>query len=39
MNRIFVYIQVWELQQQPSLPEKYEQQELEIVQLWKKDAS
>jgi glycosyltransferase involved in cell wall biosynthesis len=37
INRILVYIQVWELQQVPSLPEKYEQTELEIVQLWKQE--
>ncbi len=36
INRILVYIQVWENQQQPSLKEKYEQKEMEIAQLWKK---
>jgi hypothetical protein len=35
INRVLVYIQVWELQQQPQLPEKYEQQEREIMQQWK----
>ncbi len=35
-NRIIVYIQVWELQQQPSLSEKYAKIENEIAQSWKK---
>lgn len=37
LNRILVYVQVWELQQKPPLAEKYQQKELEIVQLWKKE--
>jgi (heptosyl)LPS beta-1,4-glucosyltransferase len=37
INRILVYIQVWELQQKPSLEEKYQQKELEIAHLWKKE--
>lgn len=35
-NRVLVYIQVWELQQDPSIADKYQQKELEIVDLWKK---
>lgn len=36
MNRYLVYVQLWELQQQPSLPEKYHQKELEYMKMWKK---
>ncbi len=36
MNRMLVYMQVWELQQKPSLPEKYQQYERSIVELWKR---
>lgn len=36
INRILVYIQVWELQQVPSIPEKYKTKEAEIQELWKK---
>ena len=36
-NKVFIYIQVWELQQIPQLPEQYQQKELEIADLWKKD--
>lgn len=36
INRILVYIQVWELQQHPSLTAKYEEQELAISSAWKK---
>jgi len=35
INRMFVYIQVWELQQKPPVAEKYHQKEREIAQLWK----
>ncbi len=35
INRILVYIQVWELQQKPSLAEKYQRVELEINNQWK----
>lgn len=35
MNRVFVYIQVWELQQKPPIQEVYHQKEREIAQLWK----
>lgn len=34
INRIFVYIQVWELQQQPSLNQKYQQAENKISKSW-----
>ena len=36
MNRFLVYVQLWELQQQPSLAEKYHQKELEYMRMWKK---
>ena len=35
INRMLVYIQVWERQQQPSLPEKYHAEEKRLVELWK----
>lgn len=35
MNRVIVYIQVWELQQKPSLPQTYQAHETEVAQLWK----
>lgn len=34
MNRVMVYIQVWELQQKPPLPERYQEVETEIAKLW-----
>ncbi len=34
INKVLIYIQVWELQQQPSLAEQYRQHELEITKLW-----
>ncbi len=37
LNRVLVYIQLWELQQNPSLDDKYLQQEKELLQLWKKE--
>ncbi len=36
MNRMLVYMQVWELQQKPSLPDKYHQYERSLVELWKR---
>jgi glycosyltransferase involved in cell wall biosynthesis len=36
INRVLVYIQVWELQQKPSISEKYQAREAEIRTLWKK---
>lgn len=35
INRILVYIQVWELEQKPSISEKYETKEAQIKDLWK----
>jgi len=34
MNRMLVYIQVWEKQQKPSLKDRYQQYEKSIVKLW-----
>ncbi len=39
INRVLVYIQVWELQQRPSLSEKYEEAERGLLEDWKKKAS
>lgn len=36
MNRYLVYVQVWELQQQPSIAEKYHTKEFEYMKMWKK---
>lgn len=36
MNRVMVYIQVWELQQKPTLPERYEKIERDLVGEWTK---
>ena len=36
-NRGLVYIQIWELQQQPSLTQRYQAQEDEIANLWKRE--
>ncbi len=35
-NRVIVYIQVWELQQKPTLPQRYSSIESEIAESWKK---
>lgn len=35
MNRFFVYERLWELQQRPSLEEKYDRYEKEIMKMWK----
>lgn len=37
INRFFVYERLWELQQKPSLDEKYMQIEKEIARLWKEE--
>lgn len=37
MNRMMVYIQVWELQQKPDLPERYQHQEKTIQTLWRNE--
>ncbi len=36
MNRILVYIQVWELQQKPGLTQKYDELERDVLQEWEK---
>jgi glycosyltransferase involved in cell wall biosynthesis len=38
MNRVLVYMQVWEKQQKPTLPERYQQYEKAIHTLWKQDS-
>lgn len=38
MNRMMVYIQVWELQQKPSLKSKYDKKEQEIKNLWQREG-
>ncbi len=35
MNRMFVYIQIWEMQQKPSLESRYKKFEQDIVKQWK----
>lgn len=35
INRVMVYIQVWELTQVPSIEERYQQKEVEIANQWK----
>lgn len=37
INKTLIYIQVWEKQQKPTLPEKYRQQELKITRLWQEE--
>lgn len=36
VNRFFVYERLWELQQKPSLDEKYDRYEKEVLKMWKK---
>lgn len=36
VNKVLIYIQIWELQQKPSISDRYNQQELEIQEEWKK---
>ncbi|AKM81442.1 MAG: Glycosyl transferase family 2 [Candidatus Pacebacteria bacterium GW2011_GWF2_38_9] len=38
INRMIVYIQVWELQQKPSIKNNYEKEEEEIKNLWRKEG-
>ncbi len=38
INRMIVYIQVWELQQKPTLKNKYEKTEQEIKNLWQREG-
>lgn len=37
INRVLVYIQVWELQQKPSLEDKYQRQEEDVNKLWSEE--
>ncbi|HNV45323.1 glycosyltransferase family 2 protein [Candidatus Woesebacteria bacterium] len=39
INRMLVYIQVWELQQKPSLADRYHKQEMQIKKLWKTEGA
>ena len=38
INKMLVYMQVWELQQKTSIPESYEKIEQELAELWKKES-
>ena len=38
INRMIVYIQVWELQQKPSIEDRYQKEEKKIKELWKKEG-
>lgn len=38
INRMLVYMQVWELQQKPLAPEQYKQMESEIKKMWDADS-
>ena len=35
INRVLVYVQLWEMQQKPSVSEKYHDKELDVARLWK----
>lgn len=37
INKFLIYAQVWELQQNPKIPELYESQEQKIAELWKSE--
>lgn len=37
MNRVMVYIQVWEFQQKPPLPETYRKKDQELKTVWKRE--
>lgn len=39
INRMIIYIQVWELQQKPSLAEKYHRQEMKIKKAWQTEGT
>jgi (heptosyl)LPS beta-1,4-glucosyltransferase len=39
INKFLIYAQVWELQQIPSIRERYQQEEQKIVELWKNEKS
>jgi glycosyltransferase involved in cell wall biosynthesis len=38
INRMIVYIQVWELQQKPSIPTRYEKIDQDIKNLWQREG-
>jgi len=38
INRMWIYIQIWEFQQKPSIPERYAHLEEEISKKWKNDS-
>ena len=38
INRMIVYIQVWELQQKPSIEDRYQKEEKKIKELWKEEG-
>ncbi len=38
INKMLVYMQVWELQQKPSIPQQYKTAEKEIADLWAKQS-
>lgn len=38
MNRLLVYMQVWELQQKPPIADRYQRYEQSIADLWKKQS-
>lgn len=39
INRVLVYMQVWELQQKPSLPDRYRHHEEQLFQLWQQNSA
>lgn len=39
INRMLVYIQVWELQEKPSLEDRYHKEEMKIKKLWQTEGS
>lgn len=38
INKILIYIQVWEFQQKVSLEEKYRRKDIKIIDMWKKES-
>lgn len=39
INRMLVYIQVWELQEKPSLEDRYHKEEMKVKKLWQTEGS
>lgn len=37
INKILIYIQIWEMQQRPSIVSRYEKKESEIINLWNRN--